>query len=62
MRSAAPGKAASSEIVGTAVARGQRSRLRMRKEENESEEEETKVDRRESFRGVRGERKQGRVD
>ena len=34
----------------------------MREEENESEEGEMKVNRRESFRGVRGERRKGRVD
>ena len=34
----------------------------MREEENESEEEKTKADKRETFRGVRGEKREGRVD
>ena len=52
-----PGEAALGEMVGMVAARGRQSRLRMREEE-----EETKANRRESFKGVRGERREGRVD
>ena len=61
-RSVAPSEAVSCEIVGTATAQGWRSRLRMREEENESKEEKRKADKRESFKGVRGEKREGRVD